>query len=356
VILYQMLVGEVPFNDPSAPAILVKHLTEVPVPPSAKRPDRRIDATLESITMRCLEKKPDARFQSADELASALAAVPVEAEDFDGPTVVITPTSGGPLPKTITARRAVATPPVMARTMETPRVTATIPGTTVIRQNTALVPNAPQTLAQTVVDVPAPRRPRQLAYAAVLLVIAVAAGAAAFISRSGERTPPDSEPRPAAAVTPPVTQTPVTQTPVVVPPQTAPPSAGVTPPPGAAPAAPAQAPPALPPVAPPAQKNAAPVAAESGTPLSRQLTSRVRALLSEQKIDSRRLRAVNLEMSTRPSPLGRGITADYVATVRTPAGERIFSGNHLGFSELALRTEVIEKVAAEIVAYLASLP
>jgi hypothetical protein len=131
----------------------------------------------------------------------------------------------------------------------------------------------------------------------------------------------------------------------------------VTPPPAApAQSAVGQAPPTAPPVAPPAQKSAAPAAAESGTPLSRQLTSRVRALLSEQKIDSRRLRTVNLEMSTRPSPLGRGITADYVATVRTPAGERIFSGNHLGFSELALRTEVVEKVAAEIVTYLASLP
>ena len=39
IILYEMLVGKVPFDSPSVPAILVKHLKEPPQPPSSLRGD-----------------------------------------------------------------------------------------------------------------------------------------------------------------------------------------------------------------------------------------------------------------------------------------------------------------------------
>jgi eukaryotic-like serine/threonine-protein kinase len=70
VILYEMLVGKVPFDDKSIPSILVKHLTEAPRPPSSLRGD--IPREVETLVLRCLEKDPDRRFQSADELARAL--------------------------------------------------------------------------------------------------------------------------------------------------------------------------------------------------------------------------------------------------------------------------------------------
>src|SRR5207253_1566071 len=38
VILYEMLAGDVPFNDVSAPAILIKQIKDVPLPPSLKNP------------------------------------------------------------------------------------------------------------------------------------------------------------------------------------------------------------------------------------------------------------------------------------------------------------------------------
>jgi serine/threonine-protein kinase len=72
VVLYEMLVGQVPFDDPSTPAVLVKHLTELPVPPSERVPGRALPADLEAIALRCLEKDPAARFQTADELHAAL--------------------------------------------------------------------------------------------------------------------------------------------------------------------------------------------------------------------------------------------------------------------------------------------
>jgi eukaryotic-like serine/threonine-protein kinase len=106
VVMYEMLIGEVPFTAPSTSGILVKHMTEPATPPSRKRPDISIPAHLETIALRCLEKEPENRFQTADELAAALetgmtaettrpmaAAVP-----FDATTVLVaTPDAGVPL-------------------------------------------------------------------------------------------------------------------------------------------------------------------------------------------------------------------------------------------------------------------
>ncbi|HSF99529.1 MAG TPA: protein kinase [Vicinamibacterales bacterium] len=74
VILYEMLIGEVPFEATSTPAVLVKHLTEQPAPPSKRRPDLHLPAGLEAIALRSLEKDPAKRFQSAEDLQAALEA------------------------------------------------------------------------------------------------------------------------------------------------------------------------------------------------------------------------------------------------------------------------------------------
>jgi eukaryotic-like serine/threonine-protein kinase len=86
VILYEMLVGDVPFNAASAPAILVMHLNDAPEPPSRRRPDLAIPPALEAIALRCLEKDPAQRFQTADEFSEALErAVPAGAPVALGP-------------------------------------------------------------------------------------------------------------------------------------------------------------------------------------------------------------------------------------------------------------------------------
>ena len=76
VMLYEMLIGEVPFTAPSATAILVKHMTEVPAPPSRKRPDLQVPAHLEAIALKCLEKDRSRRYQTADEFIAALESGP----------------------------------------------------------------------------------------------------------------------------------------------------------------------------------------------------------------------------------------------------------------------------------------
>ena len=70
IVAYQMLAGEPPFTGGTTPALLVKHLAEVPVPVSLRRPDTPDD--LSQIVMRCLEKSPEHRFQSAGEMVTAL--------------------------------------------------------------------------------------------------------------------------------------------------------------------------------------------------------------------------------------------------------------------------------------------
>jgi eukaryotic-like serine/threonine-protein kinase len=72
IILYEMLAGEVPFNDPSPAAILVKQIREAPMPPSQRRPDLNIPRALEAIALRCLEKDAGKRFQTAGELDRTL--------------------------------------------------------------------------------------------------------------------------------------------------------------------------------------------------------------------------------------------------------------------------------------------
>ncbi len=70
IVAYQMLVGEPPFVGNTTPALLVKHLAEAPVPITQRRAD--VPPELSAIVMRLLEKSPDRRFQSGDDLVDAL--------------------------------------------------------------------------------------------------------------------------------------------------------------------------------------------------------------------------------------------------------------------------------------------
>src|SRR5262249_47634814 len=79
IILYEMLVGEVPFADQSTPTVLVKQLKERPVRPSLK--NAAVPAALEAIALRCLEKDPGQRFQTADEFSAALNAAAATMSD-----------------------------------------------------------------------------------------------------------------------------------------------------------------------------------------------------------------------------------------------------------------------------------
>jgi serine/threonine protein kinase/tetratricopeptide (TPR) repeat protein len=74
VVAYETLAGEHPFAGKiSAQQLIAAHITEAPVPISAK--SRAIPEVLATLIMRCLEKDPASRPQSADELLVALDGV-----------------------------------------------------------------------------------------------------------------------------------------------------------------------------------------------------------------------------------------------------------------------------------------
>jgi len=67
---YQMLTGEPPFVASSTPAMLVKHISERPIPVEQRRTD--VPADLAGTVMMLLEKEPANRFPTAEALVKAL--------------------------------------------------------------------------------------------------------------------------------------------------------------------------------------------------------------------------------------------------------------------------------------------
>jgi formylglycine-generating enzyme required for sulfatase activity len=68
-LLYECLTGRPPFEGPQH-VVLVSILSDEPVPPSRLVP--QVPADLETICLKCLRKKPDRRYASAEELANDL--------------------------------------------------------------------------------------------------------------------------------------------------------------------------------------------------------------------------------------------------------------------------------------------
>jgi eukaryotic-like serine/threonine-protein kinase len=91
VVLYELLTGEPPFEGDTPVEIAMKHLSAVPEPPSARRPDLPPD--LDKVVMRALAKDPADRYQSADEMEADLERVvrgaPVSAATEESATQVM---------------------------------------------------------------------------------------------------------------------------------------------------------------------------------------------------------------------------------------------------------------------------
>ena len=70
IVLYELLTGTLPFNGDTPVEIAMKHLSTIPEPPSAKRPD--VPRELDLIVTRALAKDPADRYQSAEEMDADL--------------------------------------------------------------------------------------------------------------------------------------------------------------------------------------------------------------------------------------------------------------------------------------------
>jgi len=74
VMLYEMLVGQVPFRALSTTDVLIAHVQEMPVPPIELNP--KLSLHLNAAVLRALEKDPARRFASMRELRDAIERVP----------------------------------------------------------------------------------------------------------------------------------------------------------------------------------------------------------------------------------------------------------------------------------------
>src|SRR5271157_5443029 len=72
VLLYQLLTGKTPFRRRDSRALLAAHLSELPPPIKEMNPNVQVPPQVERLVMKCLEKDPARRPQSARELAEAL--------------------------------------------------------------------------------------------------------------------------------------------------------------------------------------------------------------------------------------------------------------------------------------------
>lgn len=93
VVLYEMLTNHLPFDDPSAMVVAMKHLKEPPPAPSAVYP--ALPSALDAVVMKALAKEPADRYASGQEFAqalqAALAAGALGGDVADRATVVVRP-------------------------------------------------------------------------------------------------------------------------------------------------------------------------------------------------------------------------------------------------------------------------
>jgi serine/threonine-protein kinase len=101
IVLYEMLTGRVPFIGEGYGEILVQHLTQTPIAPSRYH---MMPAHVEAVVMKALEKRPELRYPTMDEMIRAMADPVGYVEAHGGvvgfPQRVLTP-SMAPLPNTM---------------------------------------------------------------------------------------------------------------------------------------------------------------------------------------------------------------------------------------------------------------
>src|SRR6266550_3936652 len=113
IVLYEMLTGTVPFTGDTPLEIAMKHLSEVPVPPSELRDD--VPADLDLVVLRALAKDPEDRYQTAEEMNADLARIQrglsVSSETTDAATAVLAGAGISGAPTIIAPRATQVAPP-----------------------------------------------------------------------------------------------------------------------------------------------------------------------------------------------------------------------------------------------------
>lgn len=90
VLLYEMTTGHVPHDADTMMGILTKHIYDDPIPPRVRAP--QLTEQLERVIMRCLEKKPEQRYQTMREVEADLERVRSGRQPLGPEVVTLAPT------------------------------------------------------------------------------------------------------------------------------------------------------------------------------------------------------------------------------------------------------------------------
>jgi serine/threonine-protein kinase len=114
LVLYEMLSGKHPFDTTDAVELFKRHAATRPMPIAQRAPGVVVAPALEAVVMRLLEKSPDARHSSGEEVIAALDAAMFEgmimATPTPSPVTISTPAPPPPDP-IFAAPPAIAAPP-----------------------------------------------------------------------------------------------------------------------------------------------------------------------------------------------------------------------------------------------------
>ena len=95
MIAYEMLAGQSPFAGRTAQALLAAHVMDAPEPLQKRRP--AVPLALSALVMRCIEKRPADRPQSAVEIVQTLDAMTISTQTLFSPRLSMKKPSGAML-------------------------------------------------------------------------------------------------------------------------------------------------------------------------------------------------------------------------------------------------------------------
>ena len=207
VILYEMLTGRTPFDGETYEELIIRVATEKPTPPRALKPE--LDESLEQVVLRSMERGPEQRFSSMEDLAVALrplagteqqsltpATVVSRQDDVSTQASPVTPGASDllrPTEATPIGAQAIPDPPI-----NQPALTPTVAGPPTPPSRTGPQASTPTAWeSEATVSHPSARSsrlPLMMGVAAVSLVVAGAV-VVALVLATGEQE--QSAPRPA---------------------------------------------------------------------------------------------------------------------------------------------------------------
>jgi serine/threonine-protein kinase len=158
IMLYEMLVGRLPFDAPSFTTVALQHITTPPPPPRQLNP--ALNEAIEAVLLRALHKSPEKRYKTAGQLIDALAkALPAPSS---------TPATSPTRPAATSSPSPTKRPTTSATTSAKP-LTAPTPAST--RQSSLAKRTAtPPSRKQSAISSPSPTQGPEFTYKRMVLV------------------------------------------------------------------------------------------------------------------------------------------------------------------------------------------